>query len=354
MEKKNLDLKKWIFLISFTLVGYWIVNNMESVGAMLNVIFAILFPFILGAALAFIINIPMSFFERKMTKMKNRRVVRFLSLIFAILVIVVVIALVINLILPKLIDIVNLLIDNMPYYAEQIDTVIKKLEDNMPELSSINIDLEGMRGQIINQIPSLLTMSMSMISNLIGAVSSFFIASIFALYILVDKEKLQMQFTKLLNAYLDERKAEKVFEIGRTANKVFRKFFTVQSLEAMILGILCIIGMLILRIPYAVPIGILIGVTALIPVLGAFIGIGIGVILIVCINPMKVITFVIFILILQQIEGNLIYPKVVGNRCWTSRNMGFVICNYWWKHRGDYWNAYRCSYCNYNLYSDKK
>jgi len=102
--------------------------------------------------------------------------------------------------------------------------------------------------------------------------------------------------------------------------------------------------MLILKIPYAIPIGILIGVTALIPVLGAFIGIGIGAILIVCINPMKVITFVVFILILQQIEGNLIYPKVVGNRSRTSRNLGFSSCYYWRKYWRNSWNAYWSSY----------
>ena len=329
MDKKNLDLKKWLLLISFALVGYWIVNNMESVGKILSAILAILFPFILGSALAFIINIPMSFFERRMAKINNKKILRALALIFAIFVIALVITLVVNLIVPKLIDIVNLLIDNMPYYTEQIDSLIKRIQMDMPEASKVNIDLENIKSQIINQIPSLLTMSISMLSNVIGAVSSFFIASIFALYILVDKEKLQMQFTKLLDAYLDKKKVQKLFDIGVTANKVFRRFFTVQFLEAMILGFLCIIGMLILRIPYAVPIGILIGVTALIPVLGAFIGIGIGVVLIVCINPMKVITFVIFILILQQIEGNLIYPKVVGNRSGTSWNLGFNCGHYW-------------------------
>lgn len=354
MDKKNLDLKKWIFLISFTLLGYWIVNNLDSVGMLLSALFTILFPFILGVALAFIINIPMSFFERKMAKMKNKKLLRVISLIFAVLVISLVIALVINLIVPKLIDIVNLLIDNSPYYAEQIDSLMKGLEDNIPELSNINIDIENIKGQAINQIPSLLTMSLSIVSNVISAVSSFFIAVIFALYILIDKEKLQMQFTKLINAYLDKDKVQKLFNIGKTANTVFRKFFTVQFLEAMILGALCIIGMLILRIPYAVPIGILIGVTALIPVLGAFIGVGIGAILIVCINPMKVVTFVIFILILQQIEGNLIYPKVVGNRSGTSRNMGFGS-RYCWRKSWRYsWNAYRCSNCDYNLYSGKK
>lgn len=240
MDKKNLDLKKWMILISFTLFGYWIVNNIENVGRILNGLFVILFPFILGMALAFIINIPMSFFERKMAKMKKKRLVRVISLIFALLVIFLVITLVINLIVPKLIEIVNLLMDNMPYYTEQISILLNGLEDEMPEISNINIDLEEIKGQIINQIPNLLTMSISIVSNMIGTVSSFFIAIIFALYILMDKEKLQMQFTKLINAYLGEKRTQKLFDIGKTANTVFKKFFTVQFLEAMILGFLCI------------------------------------------------------------------------------------------------------------------
>lgn len=117
-----------------------------------------------------------------------------------------------------------------------------------------------------------------------------------------------------MHAYLSEEKVEKIINIGDLTNKTFRSFFTVQCLEATILGVLCILGMLVLRVPYAVPIGILIGVTALIPVVGAFIGITIGAILIVAVQPYKVITFVIFVIILQQIEGNLIYPKVVGGK----------------------------------------
>ena len=152
----------------------------------------------------------------------------------------------------------------------------------------------------------------SIVIGVIGVVINLIISIIFAIYILTSKEKLQSQFIRILKAYLNKEQLEKILEIGRTSNKIFKNFFTVQCLEATILGSLCIIGMLILKIPYAVPIGILIGVTALIPVVGAFIGIIIGAVLIVSVNPIKVITFVVFVLILQQFEGNVIYPKVVG------------------------------------------
>lgn len=313
MDREKLNLKKYLILISFALVGLWIVNNLNIVGNVLSVIINILFPFILGGALAFLLNIPMSFFERKCKKIKNKKTLRIVSLIFAIVVILFVIILMINLIVPELVDVVKLLIDNMPYYVEELNNLIQKFELDIPDINSINMDTETLKNQVMAYIPDLLASSVSIISNIISAVSSLFIAIIFSIYILLDKEKLQLQFTKMIKAYLGEKRARKIISICSEANKVFRKFFTIQCLEATILGSLCIIGMLILKIPYAIPIGILIGVTALIPVLGAFIGIIVGAILIVAVNPIKVVTFVVFVLILQQIEGNVIYPKVVGN-----------------------------------------
>ena len=131
--------------------------------------------------------------------------------------------------------------------------------------------------------------------------------------VLTSKDKLKVQAKKILYAYNDTENAEKIIELGRMSRNIFRKFISGQCIEAVILGILSIIGMLIFQLPYAVPIGVLIGVTALIPIVGAFIGIIIGAILILSVAPVKVITFLVYILILQQIEGNLIYPKVVGN-----------------------------------------
>ena len=176
-----------------------------------------------------------------------------------------------------------------------------------------NLEVENLKKEAIDQGIKLLTSSISVITNVFSGIATFFIAIFFAMYILIDKEKLKEQTKKLIKAYLGEKRAEKIINVGRISNNIFRSFFTVQCLEATILGVLCILGMLILRIPYAVPIGVLVGVTALIPVVGCFIGIIIGAILILSINPVKVITFIIFVLILQQVEGNVIYPRVVGS-----------------------------------------
>ena len=325
MEKKTGEFKKYLILIIVAIVGYWTINNLRIVGNLLSNILNIIFPFVLGGCLAFILNIPMTFFEKKLSnsrkkktkKEKNKKLIRIFSIIFAIIVIVLIFTLIFKLIVPELVDIVNLLIDNIPYYVEELTKLIKEYGKDSIDINTIiqnqNEDIEEIKEQIINKIPSLVTSSISIVTRVVNGIVDFFIAIVFAIYILIDKEKLQEQFKKLIYSYFSKEKADRILSIGITANSTFKNFFTVQCLEASILGTLCIIGMLILRLPYAVPIGVLIGVTALIPVVGAFIGIIIGAILILSVSPIKVITFVIFVLILQQIEGNLIYPRVVGN-----------------------------------------
>lgn len=323
---ENKKTKKWFIIVITLFIGYWAVNNVSILQNVINIILNILSPFIFGACLAFILNIPMSFFEKKLLRIKNckkhhnkknSKGLRILSIIFAVLVIILILTLIINLIVPELIKIIKMLIDNIPYYSEKITEFFEKCKNNMPDIVSIiqNVDIntEEIKGQMLNQMTGLLTSSISIITNIINAVTNFIIEIIFAVYILLDKEKLQNQAKKLLYAYLNKEKADKIYRIAKITNNTFKNFFTVQCLEATILGSLCIIGMLILNLPYAIPIGILIGVTALIPIVGAFLGVIIGAILILSVEPIKVITFVIFFLVLQQIEGNLIYPRVVGN-----------------------------------------
>ena len=142
---------------------------------------------------------------------------------------------------------------------------------------------------------------------------SFVIAFVFAIYLLLQKETLIRQLKKLIYAYMRKDFAEKLLKIAKTSNNIFANFTTGQFTEALILGFLCFIGMLILQIPYALTISVLIAFTALIPIVGALIGTAVGVLLILAVSPLKAVVFVIFLLILQQIEGNIIYPKVVGN-----------------------------------------
>ena len=322
MEKNNSDLKKWLILILVAIVAYWGINNLATVGSVINTVIDIIFPFILGGALAYILNIPMSFFERKFTRTekkkkakKKTKLKRILAIILSVIVIIFILTLIITLIVPELVNIFNLLIDNIPYYVQEITKFAQNYSQELPNINNFlqNLEVENLKKEAIDQGIKLLTSSISVITNVFSGIATFFIAIFFAMYILIDKEKLKEQTKKLIKAYLGEKRAEKIINVGRISNNIFRSFFTVQCLEATILGVLCILGMLILKIPYAVPIGVLVGVTALIPVVGCFIGIIIGAILILSINPVKVITFIIFVLILQQVEGNVIYPRVVGS-----------------------------------------
>ena len=310
--KEKEETSKWLKIILIAIVVYWCLNNLSTLGKFLNSIIKIISPFLIGGIIAFILNIPMRFFENKFTKKKKRKkITRIISLILSIIIIILIFALIVKLILPKLIDIAQLLIDQLPVYTENIKNALGSVQmDNIME--SLNINQESINQEIINMATGFITSSISLVGNFINAISTTVIAIIFAIYILMSKEKLQKQLTKILFAYVKKEKVRKILGIARLTRNTFANFLTIQCLEAVILGGLCIIGMLILQIPYAVQIGVLIGVTALIPIVGAFIGAAIGAILIASVDIMKVITFIIFIIILQQVEGNLIYPRVVG------------------------------------------
>ena len=324
MNTEKEETKKWIKIILFALIGLLIVLNFNSTLGFIGKFMDIISPFVVGAALAFILNIPMIAFETKFLKFKtkggkklNKGLVRIVSLLLAIFVIGFIITLIVNLILPEIINIAKLLVDNFPKYATEIKNFAIDVTTNIPEVREAieNIDIAklGSGEQVKNIATNVITTSISFASNLIGSIFNTVVSLVFAIYILTSKDKLKAQSKKILYAYFENEKAEKIIEFGRTSRRIFKNFITGQCLEATLLGILSIIGMLVLRIPYAVPIGVLIGVTALIPIVGAFIGIIIGAILILSVEPLKVMTFLIFILILQQIEGNLIYPKVVGD-----------------------------------------
>lgn len=335
MENNNkISIKKLIVIVLIAIAFHWMINNFTIVGNILSTIIGILSPFILGGVLAFIINIPMTFFERKIFNSKNKnnsktknkekgkdkpkvnKGARTISLILAIITIVFILSLIVKLIVPELINVVNILIENIPYYVSELVTILKdhSSDINIEELTKdLNVNLKEIKNQLINKVPTLLSSSVSIIGGILGGITTFIIAVVFAIYILTDKENISEGLKNLLYAYVKKEKVEKILNIGTVSSNTFKSFLTVQCLEAIILGGLCAICMGFLKIPYAIPVGVLVGVTALIPVVGAFIGCIIGAILIVAVNPAKVITFIVFFLILQQVEGNIIYPKVVGN-----------------------------------------
>lgn len=337
MELNKANTKKILSIIIFTLFFLWVVLNWNTAISFLDKVFDLIFPFILGIAIAFVLNILTKLFEekvftrnskqkgktKKVQKAKKSRWKRGVSLILAIIVLLAIIALVIGLVIPELINTVQMLFASLPDLLENGKVYIADLLVEYPELNTTitnlqnsieNLDINEELNKFLNTYGSgILATSVNVISGMAGAVVTFVLALAFALYALVQKEKLILQSKKILYAYVQKDKADKVMRVARTANTTFTNFISGQFIEALILGFLCMLGMLILDIPYAVTIGVMIAFTALIPIVGAIIGTVIGAILILPISPIKAVVFVIFLLILQQIEGNIIYPKVVGS-----------------------------------------
>ena len=305
-----------VFLL-YLAIHYW-----PAVNGFLATLLGACMPLFLGCALAYVLNILMSFYERSyFPKSTNPRLIksrRPVCLLAAILSLLAIVTLVVWLVVPELVDCVELLIAQLPGAIEKsiayLDTVPFFSKDLINTLNSI--DWQSKIGDLVNVVTSgvgnVMNVVIATVSSVISVVVTAFLAIIFALYLLISRDQLQRQSKHLLQRYLKPRHYEKLMYVLSVLNNAFHKFITGQCIEAVILGALCAIGMAILRLPYATMIGALIAFTALIPVAGAYIGAAVGAFMIATVSPMKALIFLAFLLILQQLEGNLIYPKVVG------------------------------------------
>lgn len=267
----------------------------------------------------------MVFFERKITECKKlKRIEKFkrsISLAITILSIFAVILIAVFLIIPQVAKTFTILKDNMPSYINNLQKFLDNLGIEGTEIqdyiNSIDIDWNEIQKNVLNFIKngagSFFNSTFGVVSSIIGTVINFFIGFIFAIYILMQKEKLALQIKKILYSFFNRKIVERILKICKMCNETFSNFLSGQVIEAMILGILFFISMTIFRMPYALLIGVLIAITALIPIFGAFVGCILGAFLIVMVNPIQALWFIILFLVLQQIEGNFIYPHVVGN-----------------------------------------
>lgn len=302
----------------FLLIHYW-----SNISGIIGTVISAATPIFIGLVMAYIINILMSFFERhyfpkscKKSVAKSRRPVCLTAAIFSIIGIV---ELVIVLIAPQLTSCIKLLVTELPGAIELAINKLKEMnilsDDLFNSLSAI--DWKSKIGDIVKTVTtglgSVMDVAVSAVTSVFSGVSNAVIGFIFALYLLLDKNRLFGQVKRVSERYIPHRFAEKITHILSVTNDCFHRFIVGQCTEAVILGTLCMVGMLILRLPYAPMIGALIAFTALIPIVGAFIGAGVGAFLIFMESPIKALIFLLFIVVLQQIEGNLIYPKVVGS-----------------------------------------
>ncbi len=310
-------------LILFTVVIIFAFVNIEALWNFFMYIIKVFMPFIIGAIIAFVLNVLLNVVENKLFKKLNeknskiwRRIKRPTSVITTFVIIIAIIAFVLGLLIPQLQNTVEIFTDNIDSYKEQSVELLDKIGISNKDIKNFTNGLDDIQGELTtyldNNKEEIMQTTVGVASTVIGTITSFVLGIVFAIYILLKKEDLARQSKKILKAYLPEKREKRIREICEVSNTTFGNFISGQCLEALIIGILCFIGMLILQIPYASTISVLVGFTALIPVFGAFIGTAIGAFLILMVDPTKAIIFIIFIIILQQIEGNLIYPKVVG------------------------------------------
>lgn len=325
MNIKDNKLKSNLIVATYTVILAFLVFNIDKVGGVLGGIITVIKPFLIGVAIAFVLNIPMKLLEKKVfckilkkkKKIDLTVLIRPLSLITSIILIIGVLIGIIVFVVPQLIESGSALIDSIPEYANRFEKFLSQYTANTEIL-------ENIYNQILNAGKEILTVIGTITTSLFGGVLqvtvgitssiiSFVIAFIAAIYILLSKEKLILQMKKLLYAFIKAEKADKILYVGRIVNDKFSKFVSGQVIEACILGLLCFMGMSIFRIPYALLVSTLIAITALIPIVGAFLGLIPSTFIILMVDPMTAVWFVILILIIQQIEGNIIYPFVVGN-----------------------------------------
>ena len=327
MELNKKNIKRILLLVACAIILYWGLNNLSTLGKLLGSFFSLFSPLLIGAGIAYVMNLLLKAIERlwdmalkkapELWRVKLKRpicltatILLFLGIIFAIFFILI----------PRLEEAGSTLIANVPGYITQIQNWWGSLVDfaaghgvTLPELSMNVEDATKFISKILSSDSgNVVNTTIDITTSILGALVNILLALVFSVYMLAQKETLISQSRRLLLAALPRKAGQRTMHILKLTNNAFSSFVTGQVTEAFILGSLCCIGMLILRLPYALPVSVIISFTSLIPIFGAWIGAATGAFLIVFVSPIKALTFLIFLLILQQVEGNLIYPKVVG------------------------------------------
>lgn len=311
------------------LAGYWGLQNLTLLGGALRAMVSLIAPFLLGCAVAFILNVPMRAVERRMgTDKRTAKLRRPVAFVLTLALVTGVLALASLVIVPSLGEAVSSVSQQAQTFFTRLPEMLTALETRLPELKTAlqGLDIEwtdlsakalellrDLGERLVNTGVGGVLGGMSFVGSVVSGVSTFFIGLVFAVYLLFQKEKLGRQIRQILYALLPERAADQILSVADLANRTFSNFLSGQCLEAVILGSLFIVIMPIFKMPYAVLVGVTVALTALIPIVGAFIGCAVGAVLILLVNPVQALLFIVLFLVIQQIEGNLIYPHVVGS-----------------------------------------
>ena len=327
MELNKKNIKRVLLLIACAILLYWGLNNLSVLGGLLSSILSLFSPLLIGVGIAYVMNLLLMAIERLWDKALKKapelwrvKLKRPICLTLAFLLFLGIIFAIIFILIPRLEEAGTNLVANVPGYITQIqgwwDNLTAFAADHGITLPELSMNVEDATKFITKLLTSngdnVVNTTINITTSILGALVNVLLALVFSVYMLAQKEKLLAQSKRLLLAALPQKAGERTMHILKLTNGAFSSFVTGQVTEAFILGTLCCLGMLILRLPYALPVSVIISFTSLIPIFGAWIGAATGAFLIVFVSPVKALTFLIFLLILQQVEGNLIYPKVVG------------------------------------------
>lgn len=327
MEFSRQTMKKLSFLLCFGIVLYWALYHPHDVMDAVIRVFAVFSPLIFGLCFAFVVNILLKAVENLWNRLLRKKQHVWLDkcrrpvcLIICITVILGVMLVLLVIIIPQLNRTVQSVVVMLPHYAQYLEEQWLKLTDllaaqsiQLPQYDLDPNEIGRMAGQFLTASgQSVFNRTVDITTSIFSGVLNAVLGLVFAIYILLQKEKLCGQLKKLLYVFLPGEKVVAILDITDLINKTFTNFVTGQLMEAVIIGVLCWAGMSLFAMPYAAMISALVGFTALIPMFGAFIGTAVGVFLILTVDPVKAFWFIIFIIALQQIEGNLIYPRVMG------------------------------------------
>jgi len=321
MEKKLF--RSLILLITYAVVLVAVIVKLDAVGGWLGGVLAAFQPLIAGLVIAFILDRPCNFFARQYAKLlpgRAGRAARPLAVVTAYLAVILFIAVLVALVVPELTHSIEMFIGNIGTYAANFqdlyDWVVAKLD--LEQLASLDLSsgisdtlkdlLTGALDTLTNTLPHLVTMTSVVVSGVVTGV----LALVFSIYMLSGAPRLTAQCRRLVKAYLPPRLSTPLLSVAHLTVDTFSKYVNGQLVEACILGGLCFVGMCVFRFDYAPLISVIIGVSALIPIAGAYLGAGVAVLLLVMIRPLEALWFLVFLVTLQQLEGNLIYPRVVG------------------------------------------
>jgi len=320
---EKLKMKNILIIITYTVFLFMALNHFTAVTGTLGKLFRIIVPFIYGIGIAFILNIPFQFFKEKVFAAgekkdgKPRKWAKLSALLATYASVLITIFLIIWFIIPQLGSSVNQLILNIPYYLVSLQTIVNDLIDYFNLGNLLGTQVGSTWTNLLQQAATMLSnMLLGVFGYIMGLTSSIYnwmIGFIVSVYMLSDKENLQRQSKKVLEAFLPKKWMGTVMEVTGRTNYTFNRFIKGTLIDSTVVGVICFIGLSILGIPYVLLVSVIQGITNMIPIFGPFIGAALSAFIILMDNPFKVLIFLIFIIVLQQVDGNIIQPRIVGN-----------------------------------------